>query len=76
MQLYREFSQAGLINTAKHTINESGVLGLYRGLSVLVFFSVPKTGIRFYSKGYYEDLFPVEAGDRSKRTDSPTRCPA
>ena len=66
MQLYKEFSQSGLINTAKHTVHESGVLGLYRGLSVLVFFSVPKTGIRFYSKGYYEDLFPVGSGDAAK----------
>ena len=57
MQLYKEFSQSGLVNTAKHTIQESGVSGLYRGLSVLVFFSIPKTGIRFYSKGYYEENF-------------------
>lgn len=57
MQLYPEYSRMGLIGAGKHTVNESGVIGLYRGLSVLVFFSVPKTGIRFSSKGYYENTF-------------------
>lgn len=60
MQLYKEFSKMGMVNTAKHTIKESGFVGLYKGLSVLVFFSIPKTGIRFYSKSYYEQrLFKV-----------------
>ena len=61
MQLYKEFSHMGLINTAKHTFNSDGFRGFYKGLSVLVFFSVPKTGIRFYSKSYYEEkLFRVD----------------
>lgn len=60
MQLYKEYSNMGLLNTAKHTLAKDGPLGFYKGLSVLVFFSIPKTGIRFYSKSWYEQtLFKV-----------------
>jgi Mitochondrial carrier protein len=60
MQLYKEYSKLGMINTAKQTVAETGYAGLYKGLSVLVFFSIPKTGMRFYSKSYYEQkLFKV-----------------
>lgn len=60
MQLYKEYSNLGLVGSAKHTFKEGGIGAFYRGLSVLVFFSVPKTGIRFYSKGFYEqNLFKV-----------------
>lgn len=52
----------GLVGTAKHTIKESGFLSLYRGLSVLVFFSIPKTGIRFFSKNWYEHHLFTEKG--------------
>ena len=62
MQLYKEFSKLGLIGTAKHTLAEQGAMGFYRGLSVLVFFSIPKTGIRFQSKNYYENKFFKEKG--------------
>jgi solute carrier family 25 citrate transporter 1 len=47
MQLYKEFSQKGLAYTVKDTYAKNGISGFYRGLPVLLFFSVPKTGVRF-----------------------------
>jgi len=47
MQLYKEFSQKGMSYTIKDTYNSHGITGFYRGLPVLLFFSVPKTGVRF-----------------------------
>jgi solute carrier family 25 citrate transporter 1 len=69
MQLYKEFSHQGLIGTAKHTYAENGFKGFYRGVSVLVFFSTPKTGIRFYSKNYYDNevLQNFETFKKSRR---------
>ena len=60
MQLYSKYSKMGLVPTFKDTIQKDGVKGLYRGLSVLVSLSAPKTAIRFYSKTMYEEaLFEV-----------------
>jgi len=47
MQLYKELSQKGLIYCIKQTYKDYGFRGYYRGLPVLLFFSVPKTGVRF-----------------------------
>lgn len=49
MQLYKEYSRKGMIATSKHIYNKSGIIGFYRGLSVLAVFSIPKTGSRFGS---------------------------
>jgi len=38
--------------TVRNTIKTSGVPGLYVGLSTLLFFSIPKTGVRFSAKKY------------------------
>lgn len=74
MQLYKEYSQMGLLGTAKHTLKQDGPVGFYKGLSVLVFFSIPKTGIRFYSKGYYEEtFFKVSQDDSRRRAGCPRR---
>ncbi|XP_075214867.1 putative tricarboxylate transport protein, mitochondrial [Lycorma delicatula] len=43
----------GFMDVVKQTVKNKGVLGLYRGLSVLITFSMPKTGIRF---GTFETL--------------------
>lgn len=43
----------GIIDCAKKTIKSHGVLGLYRGLSVLVYGSIPKSAVRF---GTFEEL--------------------
>ena len=51
MQLYKDWSKKGINPTVKHIYNKWGISGFYRGLSVLVFFSIPKTGTRF---GAYE----------------------
>jgi len=47
MQLYKEFSHKGMIQTAKSTFQNYGISGFYKGLPVLLFFSIPKTGVRF-----------------------------
>jgi len=49
MQLYKEFSQKGLAYTIRDTYQKDGIRGFYRGLPVLLFFSIPKTGVRFGS---------------------------
>ena len=37
---------AGPIDCVKKTVNEHGVRGLYRGLSVLIYGSIPKSAVR------------------------------
>lgn len=44
----------GIIGAGKDTVSKHGVSGLYRGLSCLLVFSIPKTGIRFGSKEFYD----------------------
>eukprot|EP01083_Nonionella_stella_P214015 771389_1 len=53
MQLYENVARAGPVQCVRDTIRGHGVLGLYRGLSCLLFFSVPKTSARFFA---YESL--------------------
>jgi len=43
----------GPIHCVKLTVKEHGVLGLYRGLSVLLYGSIPKSAVRF---GAFEEL--------------------
>lgn len=43
----------GITDCVKQTVNEHGVRGLYRGLSVLLYGSIPKSAIRF---GSFEEL--------------------
>lgn len=37
----------GVVNVFKHTVRQSGFLGLYKGYSALLLFSVPKNYVRF-----------------------------
>lgn len=37
----------GILDCVKKTVKSKGVLGLYRGLSVLVYGSIPKSGVRY-----------------------------
>lgn len=37
---------SGIIDCVKKTVKSKGVLGLYRGLSVLVYGSIPKSAVR------------------------------
>ena len=39
----------GIADCAKQTVKERGIRGLYRGLSVLVYGSIPKSAVRFGS---------------------------
>ncbi|GAB6028727.1 hypothetical protein CHUAL_004547 [Chamberlinius hualienensis] len=43
----------GIIDCASKTVRSHGVLGLYRGLSVLIYGSIPKSAVRF---GTFEEL--------------------
>lgn len=52
MQLYPEVNKQGAINTVRNTIKERGILGMYRGYSALLLFSVPKNYVRFGTYSY------------------------
>ena len=44
----------------RHTINKDGFFGLYRGLTTLLAFAVPKTGVRFGAKEFFDmNVFTV-----------------
>ena len=47
MQLHPEMNKMGVMNVFKHTVNTHGMMGLYRGYSALLMFSVPKNYVRF-----------------------------
>uniref|UniRef100_A0A2P2IBT7 Citrate transport protein n=1 Tax=Hirondellea gigas TaxID=1518452 RepID=A0A2P2IBT7_9CRUS len=49
MQLFDDRAKAGIIQSVKDTVRNDGPLGLYRGLSCLLFFSVPKNAARFFA---------------------------
>lgn len=49
-QLYPEYSKMGSVGCVKETVAKHGFSGLYRGLSCLLFFSIPKSAVRFGSK--------------------------
>lgn len=38
----------GIVDCVKKTVRSNGVLGLYRGLSVLLYGSIPKSAVRYY----------------------------
>ena len=44
----------GILDCANQTIQTNGVRGLYRGLSVLVYGSIPKSAVRFGSFEYFK----------------------
>jgi len=49
MQLYKEQNAKGFAGVVRDTIRTNGFLGLYRGYSALLFFSVPKNTVRFWA---------------------------
>ena len=53
-KLYPE-KRSGILTVGKETIKSNGITGLYRGLSCLLFFAIPKTGVRFGSKSFYDE---------------------
>ena len=50
MQLYPKMSKKGLKYTFMDTYNRFGYFGVYRGLSTLVAFTIPKVSVRFGAK--------------------------
>lgn len=49
MQLYEELKNKGMIGIGKDTVAKYGVRGLYRGLTPLLAFSIPKSAVRFWA---------------------------
>jgi solute carrier family 25 citrate transporter 1 len=47
MQLYEEMSKRGMYRCGVDTVKKWGFLGFYRGLDTLLYFSIPKVGVRF-----------------------------
>jgi len=62
MQLYSEKNKMGAIGVMRDTVKRHGFLGLYKGYSALLLFSIPKNQVRF---GTYEfvkaNVFPDES---------------
>ena len=57
----------GIADCAKQTVRQNGIRGLYRGLSVLVYGSIPKSAVRF---GGFE-FFRKRAADEKTGTLTP-----
>jgi len=55
----------GIADCAKQTVKQSGVRGLYRGLSVLVYGSIPKSAVRFGSFEQFKKHAVDEKGNLS-----------
>jgi len=55
----------GIVDCAKQTVNQSGVRGLYRGLSVLVYGSIPKSAVRFGAFEQFKKQAVDEKGNLS-----------
>jgi solute carrier family 25 citrate transporter 1 len=53
----------GIFDCAKQTIKEKGVGGLYRGLSVLVYGSIPKSAVRFGAFEQFKQQLVDEKGN-------------
>ena len=58
---------AGPIDCISKTVKANGALGLYRGLSVLLYGSIPKSGVRF---GAFEELKKRMANEKGQLTAS------
>ncbi|XP_013403745.1 putative tricarboxylate transport protein, mitochondrial [Lingula anatina] len=52
----------GPIHCVTSTVKDHGVRGLYRGLSVLVYGSIPKSGVRFGAFEYFKSKVINESG--------------
>src|SRR5262249_3843974 len=55
----------GIVDCAKQTVHERGVGGLYRGLSVLVYGSIPKSAVRFGAFEQFKRQMVDEKGNLS-----------
>ncbi len=55
----------GIVDCAKKTVQERGVKGLYRGLSVLIYGSIPKSAVRFGAFEQFKGHLVDEKGNLS-----------
>ena len=55
----------GIIDCTKQTVQTNGIRGLYRGLSVLVYGSIPKSAVRFGSFEKFKTIMMDEKGNLS-----------
>ena len=55
----------GIADCAKQTVKQNGIRGLYRGLSVLVYGSIPKSAVRFGSFEQFKTRMVDEKGNLS-----------
>jgi len=59
MQLYEKESLKGPIQVVRDTVKTNGISGIYRGLTCLLYFSIPKSAVRFWgfetAKGFLQD---------------------
>jgi len=53
----------GIIDCAKKTVKSHGVFGLYRGLSVLLYGSIPKSAVRFGAFEHFKKSMVDERGN-------------
>lgn len=60
MQLYKEKNSMGAVNVIKETYRANGFLGLYKGYSALLMFSVPKNYCRFGTYTYVQNNILTE----------------
>lgn len=55
----------GIVDCTKQTVQKSGLKGLYRGLSVLIYGSIPKSAVRFGSFEQFKKKMVDEKGNLS-----------
>jgi len=73
LQLADKTGQArfsGPIDVVKKTLSEKGPLGLYRGLSPLLYFSIPKNAIRFAAFEYIKSVFQAGTARSLTKTEA------
>ncbi|EGR32185.1 mitochondrial carrier protein, putative [Ichthyophthirius multifiliis] len=64
MQLYPDLAKKGIMFCANDTIKKHGIIGLYRGQSVLILFSVPKVAARFGANEYLKQHYFTDKNNR------------
>jgi solute carrier family 25 citrate transporter 1 len=65
MQLDKSKNSLGAINVVKETVRTNGPLGLYKGYTALLLFSVPKNQVRFGTFTYVQQHWLTEKNKRN-----------
>jgi len=69
MQLYENQSLKGPIQVLRETVQTNGPTGIYRGLPCLLWFSVPKSAVRFWSFETAKSFLQDEKGHMSTQAN-------